>query len=115
MSESILTDVKTICGLAEDYTPFDAELIIHVNSIFMALKQLGVGPEKGFAITGPDETWDLYTGVEDLQAIKTYLGLRVKMLFDPSGSSYVISALEKQVSELEWRLTVEAEEVNLVQ
>lgn len=112
---SILNDVKKVCNVPPDYTAFDQELILHVNSIFMVLKQLGVGPEEGFRITGETEEWESYSGVDDLEAVKTYLGLRVKLIFDPNGSSYVISALEKVCSELEWRLCLEAEEVTNAQ
>lgn len=111
MAGSILNDIKKICNVPEDYDVFDQDLILHTNSIFMVLQQLGVGPDSGFSISGASETWDDYEGVDDMQALKTYLSLRVKMLFDPNGSSYVISSMEKVISEMEWRLCLQAEEV----
>lgn len=109
---SILNDIKKVCSVPEDYNAFDQDLILHANTIFMVLHQLGVGPEDGFSISDDTDDWDSYTGIDDLEAVKTYVSLRVKLLFDPNGSSYVISAIEKSVSELEWRLCLEAEEVN---
>lgn len=108
---SILEDVKKICNIPPDYEAFDQDIILHVNSIFMALHQLGVGPDTPFSIEDDAADWDQFEGVDDLLAVKTYLALRVKLLFDPNGSSYVISAIEKQCEELEWRLCLEAEGV----
>lgn len=109
---SILNDIKKVCNVPEDYDAFDQDLILHANTIFMVLHQLGVGPENGFSIYDDADDWDSYTGIDDLEAVKTYVSLRVKLLFDPNGSSYVISAIEKYASELEWRLCLEAEEVS---
>ena len=105
---SILNDVKKVCNVPPDYEAFDQDIILHTNSIFMVLHQLGVGPDKTFAIEDDTAEWSDFEGVDDLLAVKTYVSLRVKLLF---GSSYVISAIEKQCDELEWRLCLEAEGV----
>ena len=108
---SILNDVKKVCNVPPDYEAFDQDIILHTNSVFMILHQLGVGPEKAFSIEDETSDWSEFEGVDDLQAVKTYVGMRVKILFDPNGTSYVISAMERQCDELEWRLCLEAEEV----
>lgn len=111
--ESILTSVKKQCGLDEDYEHFDPEIITHINSALMILTQLGVGPAEGFVIEDEDETWDDFLGdtktVQQLVAVKTYVGLKVRLIFDPPSSSYVLDALKRQADELEWRLNVQAE------
>lgn len=107
--DSILTSVKKLLGLTEDYEYFDEDIKIHINSVFSVLTQLGVGPETGFIITGKTETWDDYIpGVDrvKLDMIKSYVYLRVRLLFDPPTSSFLIEAMNKQVSEFEWRLNV---------
>ncbi len=109
---SILNDIKKVCNVPEDYDAFDQDLILHANSVFMVLHQIGVGPKDGFSISSEQDDWASYTGIDDLEAVKAYVSLRVKLMFDPNGSSYVISSIEKTVSELEWRLCLEAEEVN---
>ena len=108
---SILEDVKKVCNIPPDYEAFDQDIILHTNSIFMVLHQLGVGPDTAFSIEDDTAEWSELTGFDDLQAVKTYVSMRVKLLFDTTGSSYVISAIEKQCDELEWRLCLEAEEV----
>jgi hypothetical protein len=110
--ESILTSIKKLLGITEEYTHFDEDLIMHINSVFMILTQLGVGPATGFAIEDDSATWEDYlpeaTGMK-LQAVKTYIYLRVRLLFDPPTSSAAMEALNRQISEYEWRLNVVAE------
>jgi hypothetical protein len=107
MSESILNSVKKNCGLAESYTAFDPDIIMYINAAFSTLEQLGVGPVTGFMITGTDEEWDdLLMGDMRLNNVKTYVTLRVQLLFDPPTTSYLIDAKRKQVEELEWRINV---------
>jgi hypothetical protein len=109
--ESILTSIKKLLGITEAYTHFDADIIMHINSVFMTLTQLGVGPSEGFVIEDKSTTWDEY--IEEptkLQAIKTYIYLKVRLIFDPSSlGSATLSAYERQIQELEWRLNVAAE------
>jgi hypothetical protein len=118
MENSILISTKKILGIAEDYTAFDLDVITHINSAFSTLTQLGVGPATGFMIEDETAQWSDFVDVsgEDLQynSVKTYVFLRVRMLFDPPQTSYLITATEKQLQELEWRLNVHREETDWV-
>lgn len=110
MSNSILADVKKMIGPSEIYDQFNTDLVIHINSVFNILQQIGVGPKTGFAITvDGNETWDDYLeGMEDkniFQMVKSYMYLKVRMQFDPPTGS-VASAFEEQIKEYEWRLSV---------
>lgn len=105
--DSILTSIKKLLGITEEYEHFDPDIIMHINSAFMILNQLGVGPEEGFAIKDKNSTWDEFlSGGTNLEAVKTYVYLKVKLMFDPPLSSTVIEAIKSQISELEWRLNV---------
>lgn len=105
--ESILISIKKMLGIAEDYEHFDTDLIIHINSVLMILKQLGVGPEEGFSITGSTETWDQFlTNPTQLDLAKSYIYLKTKLVFDPPLSSAVMEAMNRQIQEFEWRLNV---------
>lgn len=102
---SILSSVKKALGLAEEYEPFDPEILMHINSVFSTLNDLGIGPDEGFMIEDKDATWDSYLGEElRLNNVKTYMFLRVKRLFDPPTQSYVLDSLDRQIAELEWRI-----------
>jgi hypothetical protein len=115
MEQSILTSTKKILGIAEDYTVFDLDIITHINTAFSTLTQLGVGPAAGFMINDDTEVWTDFIA-NDLQynAVKTYVFLRVRQLFDPPSTSYLISAFDAQIKELEWRLNVHREETEWV-
>ena len=103
--ESVLTSIKQMLGIAEEYTAFDDVLIMHINSVFMILSQLGVGPENGFSITDSSSTWNEFiSDGPNLESVKSYMHLKVKLLFDPPTSSAVTEAINKMISELEWRL-----------
>ena len=106
--ESILTSIKKLLGIAEEYEHFDNDIIMHINSVFMILTQLGVGPSKGFVITDSSASWDdfLPEGGEKLQAVKTYIYMKVRLMFDPPTSSAVIESMNRMINELEWRLNV---------
>ena len=107
METSILTSIKKMLGVAEDYTEFDEDIITHINSVFLNLTQLGVGPEEGFMIEDDTAVWEDF--VDDsirLQAVKTYMYLKVKLLFDPPLSSSVTESFTRMIAELEWRLNV---------
>ena len=109
--ESILTSIKKLLGIAEEYTHFDADLIMHINSVFMILTQMGVGPAEGFMIEDKSSTWDeFFDETQNLNAIKSYIHLKVKLLFDPPLTSAVMEAMNRMISELEWRLHVEADD-----
>ena len=108
--DSILTSIKKLLGIEEDYGHFDPDIIMHLNSVFMILTQLGVGPSEGFSIEDDTATWsDFIPNLQNLEAVKTYVYLKVKLLFDPSGSSAVTESMNRQISELEWRLYVTVE------
>lgn len=106
---SILRSTKKALGLSDDYTVFDVDVIMHINTVFAFLNQLGVGPEEGFSIEDDTAVWEDFTTDVRLNAVKSYVYLRVKLLFDPPATSFAISAFEKQVSEMEWRLNMSYE------
>lgn len=111
MEPSILYSVKRFLGVSLDATPFDEEIIIGINSALMVLNQLGIGPKEGLVVTGITETWsDLLDDFKDLEAVKSYVALKTRLVFDPPANSFVVNALEKQVSEYEWRLAIRQEE-----
>lgn len=108
--ESILTSIKKLLGLTESYDHFDADIIMHINSVFMALTQMGVGPSEGFVIEDETTTWsDFAENTMPIESVKSYIYLRVRLLFDPPSSSSVIESMNRMISEFEWRLNVAAE------
>lgn len=108
--ESILISIKKLLGIAADYNNFDDDIIMHINSVFMTLNQLGVGPEEGFTIEDDLAVWeDFIQDNKKIESVKTYIYLKVKMLFDPSASSTITEAFKQQANELEWRLNVQSE------
>lgn len=108
--ESILTSIKKMLGITEEYEHFDSDLIIHINSVFMILTQLGVGPPSGFSVQDKSATWKEFISDETkLQLVKSYMQMKVKLLFDPPLSSAVMASMEKMIAEAEWRLNVAAE------
>ena len=115
ISDSILLNVKKMLGIPPDYEQFDPEIIIHINSVFSILTQLGVGSDEGFSIKDSTASWSDYIpegkAVED---IKTYVYLKVRLIFDPPQSSAAIEAMKQLASEFEWRINVgvDVEEVN---
>lgn len=103
--DSILTSIKKLLGPAEDYEHFDQDIIMHINGCFMELQQLGVGPEEGFMILDKESIWsDFDDNVLLLNAIKPYIYLKVKLIFDPPSSASVIASFEKMVDKFEWRI-----------
>lgn len=104
MQESILTSIKKLLGITEEYAHFDTDIIMHINSVFMILMQLGIGPAEGFSITGDSEVWsDFLSDATWFESVKSYVYLKVKLIFDPPQSGTLLNAMEKQVSEFEWR------------
>lgn len=105
--ESILTSVKKMLGITKEYEQFDADIIMHINSVFVILTQIGVGPTEGFSIKGKEETWtDFMQENSKLELVKSYMYLKVRLLFDPPLGSAVIEVMNRQISEFEWRLNV---------
>lgn len=117
LEPSILTSTKNILGLVEEYEAFDLAIATHINSVFSDLTQLGIGPVNGFQIEDKTAVWADFLGETiDLQynSVRSYVFLKVKMLFDPPTTSYMISAMERQILELEVRLNIHREEVDWV-
>lgn len=107
METSILISTKKVLGLAEDYTVFDLDIITHINATFSLLNQLGVGPVEGFFIEDDSSTWDEFVvPPNQLNLVKTYVILKVRMLFDPPATGFLVTAMENQIKEYEWRLNV---------
>lgn len=110
ISDSILESIKKLIGPGTEHTFFDADIIMHINSAFFVLSQLGVGPNVPFVISNGSETWsDFMTDEAKFRAVVDYVYLRVRQIFDPPANSFVVSSLKEQQSELEWRLNVMAE------
>lgn len=110
METSILLSIKKLLGLSSDYTQFDQDVIMHINTVFGILMQLGVGPSTGFSISGDTEVWSDY--IEDmskLEMVKTYIYMKVRLMFDPPQSSSTLQAMTEQIKELEWRLNVQVD------
>lgn len=108
--ESILTSIKQMFGLGEDYTPFDPELIMHINSVFSILNDLGVGTTTTFKISDDKNTWADFLGASvDFEDTKSYMFMKVKLIFDPPASTALIEAYERQINEFQWRLMRRAE------
>ncbi len=105
---SILTSIKKLLGITESCTDFDTDIIMHINTIFTTLNQLGVGTE-GFQIEDKDAVWSEFIESDKLAATKSYVYLRVKLLFDPPLNSAIIEAIKESIRELEWRLNVRVE------
>lgn len=111
MNSSILTSVKKTLGIAEEYTAFDEDIIMHINSVFSTLNQIGLGPAEGFEIIDKTAVWSDFLGIDKrLNSVKTYVYLRVRLMFDPPSTSYLIASMEKQAEQIEWRLNVQREE-----
>ncbi len=105
MEESILKSIKTSLGTDPEDNTFDVELISHINGALTIVNQLGVGPDDGFRITGPEQTWeDILDGRKDLELVKTVVYLRTKLVFDPPQNAFLVAAIEKQIEEYDWRI-----------
>jgi len=114
--ESILTSIKKLLGIAEDYIHFDVDLIMHINSVLSILTQIGVGPAEGFSIKDDSSVWeDFVPENSKLELIKSYVYMKVKLLFDPPLISAVIESTNRIISELEWRIQVAADPVKTIE
>jgi len=110
----ILVDTKRLLGISPDDTSFDLELTMHVNSVITILTQLGVGPETGFVIT-PATPWTEFIGErKDLEIIRSYIYLKVRLLFDPPQNSFLVKSIDDQCKEYEWRIEVQVPPVEEV-
>lgn len=109
--DSILTSIKKLLGIIEEYEHFDPDIIMHINSVFSILTQLGVGAPEGFSISDKSKTWaDFMPDDKQLEMVKSYMHLKVRMLFDPPLGSAVIDSIQRTINELEWRILVAAED-----
>ncbi len=105
--DSILTSVKKLLGIAEEYTQFDTDIVLHINSVFATLAQLGAGPAGGFSIADKTAVWtDFTNGNLDIEMVKSYVYLKVRLIFDPPQSSAVMESMNRMISEFEFRILV---------
>ena len=109
-NDSILMSIKNMLNVEDDDPAFDTQIGMAINSVFMTLNQLGIGPDEGFAITEANTTWSDFSDDKTLiESVKMYVALKVRMIFDPPASSIVADSINSQIHELEWRLNVQAE------
>lgn len=110
MESCILYTIKRMLGVPTEDGPFDMEIVVGINSAIMVLNQLGIGPQ-GFMVKGIEETWsDLLDDFTDLEAVKSYIYIRTRLVFDPPTNSFLVNALQEQMKEYEWRLSIRKEE-----
>ena len=108
---SILDDTKKLLGLDSSYTAFDTDVIVHINTVLSIISQLGLGSDGGMSIVDNTVTWtNLFGSDPTLNYIKSYVFMRVKMMFDPPQTSFAIEAYNNQIKELEWRINVNRED-----
>lgn len=109
---SILTSIKKLLGIAEEYEHFDADIIMHINGVFGTLSQLGIGPPNGFAISDKSSVWSEFIGNEILlESVKTYVYKKVRLAFDPPTNSAALESLQRMIAEDEWRLNVQSDRI----
>lgn len=108
--ESILDSIKILLNVQHYDEAFDKELILHINSVLMICSQLGIGPKECFAITGSEETWSQFLGNRtDVEAVKNYIYMKIRLVFDPPTNSFTLDAMKRMVEEYEWRLSIQTE------
>lgn len=105
--DSILDSIKKLLGIQPEYRAFDEDLIIHINTVFAVLNQIGIGPREGFFIVDESTNWDEYMSDINQASVRTYVYLKVRLLFDPPGSGILVDSINRMISELEWRLYLE--------
>lgn len=111
MITSILNSTKKVLGISEEYTAFDEDILMHINTVFSTLNQLGVGPAEGFQVVDSTAVWsDFLAGDLRLNNIKSYMFMRVKLMFDPPSTSYLITSMQNQIDQLEWRISIQRED-----
>lgn len=115
MDQSILTSIKKLLLIEEDYDYFDPDIIIHINSVLRICNQIGIG-KRNFSIGSAEEKWSDFIDIDPnryydfpIDTVKSYVYLRVKQLFDPAANSFVVTSFENQIKELEWRMQVMAD------
>lgn len=106
-ADSILGSVKKLLGISNDYTNFDTDIVMHINTVLALLTQLGVGPSEGYMITDLSDEWTDFLGDDPrLKMVQSYLYLKVRLMFDPPTSSAVMESMNRLTNELEWRINV---------
>lgn len=115
VEDSILASIKKVVNIHDSYTDFDVDVMMHINSAIFVLTQLGVGPPNGFAISGREDSWGDFIGNNPIySAVKTFVALSVRMVFDPPGTSYHINAMQEQIKELAVRINIQRESTQWV-
>ena len=115
--DKILSTIKTLVDVPQDYDVFDNKLLLYINSVFMTLDDLGVGPEGGFFVSSDEVKWSNFLNTVDYEyfsAVSTYVGLKVRMLFDPPQTGPLLDSMQKMIEQYEWRLNVRREHKNYV-
>lgn len=108
--DSILNSIKKLLGIHPEYTEFDIDIIMHINTVFVILNQLNIGPPEGFLIEDESVIWDDYVTELNEIMIRTYIYLKVRLMFDPPTSSALLESMNAMIAELEWRLYVVGDE-----
>lgn len=109
---SILLSIKKLLGISDFDDSFNTDIILHINSVLSILRQLGVGKDTDFVVTGNDETWDDFLDeslIADQRMVTSYVYQKVRLLFDPPTNSFTIEAIKQSIAEMEWRLSVSAD------
>lgn len=115
MTDSILNSTKKVLGISADYDAFDIDILMHINSVFSTLNQIGIGPEFGYSIVDATPVWEDYLGGDlRINSVKTYVACKVRLIFDPPTTSFALDALKEIVREHEWRLSTQREYVTWV-
>ena len=109
LTDNILLSIKKLLGIDQSITDFDSDIIMHINSVFVTLYQMGVGTDKVYEISSGNETWDEFINDTEYNSVKTYVYLKTKLAFDPPLNGSILESFNKQISELEWRLNFAAE------
>lgn len=107
--DSILDSIKKLLGIQPEYKSFDQDIMMHVNAVFVVLNQLGIGPSEGFSINSRDIKWSKYSTELNTNLVKTYVYLKVRLMFDPPASATLVESINAMIKELEWRLCLEGD------
>ena len=108
--DSILISIKSMLGVQEEFTGFDGTIMSAINTAIFSLNQVGIGPVDGMTVVSTDQTWsELYDGVSNLEAVKSYIYLKTKLIFDPPATSFLLQSIDSQMTEALWRLSIEVE------
>lgn len=107
--DSILDSIKKLLGIQPEYKSFDQDIMMHINAVFVVLNQLGIGPSEGFSINSRDIKWSKYSTELNTNLVKTYVYLKVRLMFDPPASATLVESINAMIRELEWRLCLEGD------